>query len=74
MLAYVVSFYKRICDSTGHRFRPKQGEVLVRDAADESTAIKSAQRSFAHDKGVTDWRNRASEVEVRRVNEDEPPS
>jgi hypothetical protein len=72
MLAYVISFYKRLCDSTGHRFRPKQGEVLVRDEPDESGAIRKAKRSFAHDKGVTDWRIRASEVEVRRVGEGEP--
>jgi hypothetical protein len=51
---YRVSFFKTLCDSTGHRADPCQGVVEVRGETRDH-AVAKARHRFAELKGVEDW-------------------
>jgi hypothetical protein len=51
---YRVSFFKTLCDSTGHRADPCQGIVEVLGATRDD-AVEHARHRFAELKGITRW-------------------
>jgi len=71
MSAYVVNFFERVCDSTGHETRCMQGTIVVRNAPNSEAAAAEAKRRFAEEGGVHDWHLRAHELEIRSVGEGE---
>ena len=55
---YRVSFFKKICDSTGHEFDVLQGAIEVH-AESSGSAVQAARREFAKLKNVGQWAMRA---------------
>lgn len=55
---YRVTFFKKVCDSTGHEFDVLQGAVEVH-AESSGSAVQVARREFAKLKDVSQWTMRA---------------
>ena len=55
---YRVSFFKTLCDSTGHRAEACQGVVEVRGETRDD-AVENARHRFAELKGMPNWSLRA---------------
>jgi hypothetical protein len=55
---YRVSFFKKICDSTGHEFDVLQGAIEVH-AESSGSAVQTARGEFAQLKNVGQWTMRA---------------
>ena len=63
MPIYRVTFSKNLLSSDGHPFRCSQQTVAV-DAANATAALRAAERQFARQRHVDDWRHHADEAEV----------
>jgi len=54
MSDYVVTFFKRVADSTGHEIEAPQGAVEL-SSASLREAIETATRRFAEAHHIRDW-------------------
>ncbi|MHB2207041.1 hypothetical protein [Methylobacterium sp. CM6257] len=66
MRAYLVTFYKIVCDDAGHDHRVPQGKILIRAYSDVS-AEWQAKALLCERACVIDWRLRADSCEVAVV-------
>ena len=71
MSAYVVNFFEKVCDSTGHEARCVQGTIIVRNASNPDIAVAEAKRRFSEQREIPDWQLGAHEIEIREVGEGE---
>jgi hypothetical protein len=65
MTAYRFCFFKTLTNSDGHRFKCLQGEIEVETSDNEAEALAFASRRFADERGLSDWKIYADDVEVR---------
>jgi hypothetical protein len=65
MTGYRFYFFKTLLNSDGHRFKCLQGEIEIRNSETEAEAMESASRQFALERGLSDWKIYADDVEVR---------
>lgn len=65
MSQYRVSFFKTLCNSSGHSFKCLQLQVDVDDVADERQAQELASRQLEKLRGLQNWRQVADLVEVQ---------
>jgi hypothetical protein len=63
---YVVTFFKNVLDSNGHRFKAPQENIEIRAAAPEQ-AIAAAELRFASMRQIPNWRYHADTVEISTV-------
>ncbi|MGH1572856.1 hypothetical protein ACRAWG_21975 [Methylobacterium sp. P31] len=66
MRAYLVTFYKIVCDNAGRDHRVPQGKILIRAPSDVS-AEWQAKALLCERARVVDWRLRADSCEVAIV-------
>lgn len=62
---YRVSFFKTLCNSTGHSFKCLQLQVDVDDVSDERQAEELASRQLEKMRGLQNWRQVADLIEVQ---------
>lgn len=65
---FCVRFFKEVSDSNGHEHHCVQG-VVETVAADESSAIEKARLSFAEERGVVHWSDRADYETVECISD-----
>jgi hypothetical protein len=65
MTGYRFYFFKTLLNSDGHRFKCLQGEIEVPSSSTEAEALACASRQFATERGLSDWKIYADDVEVQ---------
>jgi hypothetical protein len=60
---YVVTFFKNVLDSNGHRFKAPQENIEIHAATPEQ-AVAAAELRFAHTRHIPNWRYHADTVEI----------
>jgi hypothetical protein len=68
MSKYVVTFFKGVMDSEGHRTNAPQMALEVRAKGPEE-AIAHCQERFARLRGIPDWRLHADSYELAEIDE-----
>lgn len=66
MLKYLVRFYKRVSDDTGHEHDVLQRQTLI-CARSEVSALYEAKARFCETLQIADWRLRADTCEILDV-------
>jgi hypothetical protein len=64
---YLVRFCKELDDSTGHAFHTCQGEVTVRSAENEESAVAAAKVEFENGGKSGSWQLRATSIECEEI-------
>ncbi len=64
MTGYRIYFFKTLVNSDGHPFKCLQGEIEIRNSNTEAEAMESASLQFARERGLTNWKIYADDVEV----------
>jgi hypothetical protein len=65
MALYLVTFVKRVLNSSGHEFTCVQREVVVRHARSVDRAVKAAERWFEHIRHIPYWKLHADRLELK---------
>ena len=63
MNRYVITFFKHLVDSEGHRFKTTQAQIELDDSSPQQ-AIERAIEQFAEARHVHDWTLHADSLEV----------
>ena len=71
MPAYVVSFFKELCNDIGRVHKVCQSRVVIRRAHTEPRAVEAAKKRFARQQKVATWDLRARQFEVEPISEGE---